>query len=259
VRLRVLPGAPFLRQVANAAINTTLVLVSFYATYAFRYGTDGVFREPSFIASLPIVFGAKMAALGFFRTYRSVWRYTDSRDLAALAAASTVGSVAAVLIVLFVYQFQGFSRSLFVLDWLLFTSLLAASRLSLRALSEMLRPRPAEATRVLIYGAGDAGVSLSQELRRNQALGRTAIGFIDDDLLKQRTRIQGLPVLGGIDQLTTLLSSSNVEEVILAASDLPNERVEHVRATCAAVNVAVNRFGMSVTVDPSAEPVGSVH
>lgn len=254
-----LPGAGYLRQVANAGINTTLILVSYYAAYAFRHGTEGVLSDPTFVASLPIVLGTKLLALGLFRTYRSVWRYTDSRDLVALAAASTVGSAAAVLVVVFAYEFEGFSRSLFVADWLLFTSLLAGSRLSLRALSEMLRPLPAAATRVLIYGAGDGGVALSQELRRNSNLGRVAVGFIDDDRLKQHTRIQALPVFGGLETLPGALASARIQEVILASAELSEDRIRQVREVCASARIPVTRFDIRVSMDGLEPQTGNVH
>ena len=114
-----------------AGINAALVFVSFYSAWAFRYGSEAVLAEPAFVRALPVVLATKMLALALLGTYRSVWRYTDSRDLAALSLASTVGSALGVLSVLFVYGFAGHSRLVFVLDWILFTTLLAGSRLSI--------------------------------------------------------------------------------------------------------------------------------
>jgi FlaA1/EpsC-like NDP-sugar epimerase len=55
-------------------------------------------------------------------------------------------------------------------------------------------PGPAE--RTLIYGAGRAGVLLTQNLQEHPRLRCNVLGFIDDDLDKQGLRILGLPVLG---------------------------------------------------------------
>jgi len=242
------PGATYVRPAATAAINLTLVFMSYYAAYAFRFGTAGTLADPTFVESLPIVVSAKMLALGLFGTYRSVWRYTDSRDLTALVSASTVGSATALVVVLFAHQFDGYARSVFVLDWILFTTMLAASRLSLRALSEMLRPVPSGATRVLIYGAGEAGVSLLQELRRNPRHGRTVVGFCDDDPMKQRTRIQGLPVFGGLGAISQALTTQRAQEVIIAVSDPPAGVIEHIQALGATAGVPVSRFDISVSM-----------
>jgi len=242
-----LPGASYYRHAANAGINVTLIFVSCYAAYTFRYGTDAALQEATFVQVLPIVFGAKMLALGLFGTYRSVWRYTDSRDLAALVLASTAGSALAVLIVLFAYGFAGYSRVVFVLDWILFTTLLAGSRLSLRALSDILRPVSRGAIRVLIYGAGDEGVALLQELRRNPKHGRTAVGFLDDDPLKKRTRIHGLSVFGGLEDLSKAVATTAAQEVLLAIGDASDERLSELLERCTARQIPVHRFEVVVS------------
>ncbi len=247
LRIPELPGAAYYRHAANAGINATLIFVAYYAAQAFRHGAEAPLGSVAFIQALPIVFGAKMLALGMFGTYRSVWRYTDSRDLFALALASTVGSALAVLVVLFAFGFEGYSRSVFVLDWILFTALIAASRLSLRALSEMLRPAAHGGIRVLIYGAGDAGVSLLQEIRRNARHGRTVVGFLDDDRLKARTRIQGLPVLGGLDDLARAISQTTAQEVVVAMGTATDEQMALVGSICAEMGVVMSRFDVALS------------
>jgi len=243
-----LPGASYYRHAANATINAALVFVSYYAAYVFRYGTEAPLELPTFVQSIPILFGAKMLALGVFGTYRSVWRYTDSRDLAALVLASTAGSALAVLVLVFAYGFAGYARSVFLLDWFLFTGFMAASRLSLRALSEILRPSPRGGHRVLIYGAGDAGVALLQELRRNPRHGRVVVGFIDDDAMKKRTRIQGLPVFGGLEDLPGAIRASGGQEVIIAISDAPEEQLARIADDCERQHIPVTRFDISVSI-----------
>jgi UDP-GlcNAc:undecaprenyl-phosphate GlcNAc-1-phosphate transferase len=248
VWLRVLPGATYMRQAANAAINAVLVCVSFYAAHAFRIGTSDALTDSALVVSLPVVFGAKMLALGVFGTYRSVWRYTDSRDLAAIVLASTAGSAAAILVLLFADRFAAAARPVFVLDWFLFTALLAGSRLSLRALSEMLRPGPSGAIRVLIYGAGDAGVALLQELRRNPRFNRSVVGFLDDDPMKQRTKIQGLKVLGGVDDIKRAIRVAAPQEIIIAMSAATDEQIALVRNVCEEAGVGVRRFDLSLSM-----------
>jgi UDP-GlcNAc:undecaprenyl-phosphate GlcNAc-1-phosphate transferase len=116
----------------------------------------------------------------------------------------------------------------------------------MKGLSEVLRPAPHEAARVLIYGAGDAGVTLLQELRNNRALGRVVVGFMDDDPSKARTRIQGLPVLGGAGMLREALRRRSITEVIVATSKLPASRVEEIVGVCESVGVLLSRFRVAI-------------
>lgn len=233
------PGLSYLRQVATVGIDGVLVILSYYAVYSIWYA-PGDFVDARFLQSLPIVFSCKLAALALFRGHLRMWRYTSTHDLIALVWASTVGSVLAVLAILFLHNFAGYSRAVFVLDWVLFSALLGSSRLMLRGLSEVLRPGPDSGARVLIYGAGNGGVALLEKLRRNADLGRVVVGFMDDDVLKQRTRVQGLPVFGGARALPAVLPRRKIEEVIISTTRLSPERVTQVRAACEAEGVPVS-------------------
>ena len=242
-RLQQMPAVSFVRQFATAAIDGCLVLASFYAAGAFR---ETGASSPIIVQSLPLVISAKMAAFAVFRVNNRVWRYTNSRDLLAIAQACTVGSALALLAVV---SFQGVTNgllSLFFLDWVLLTAMLGTSRLFLRALAEFLKPAPAGAGRVLIYGAGDAGVALLQELRNNPSLGRTVVAFADDDPLMQRTRVQGLPVLGGVDSLEQAIHTLHVEEVIVATSKVPAARLETIKSICWTADARLSRFRVSI-------------
>ena len=69
-----------------------------------------------------------------------MWRYTGLGDVLRLARGITLGTVASVLYLLFTTRFVGFSRAVFVVDWLLLAMLVVASRVSFRLLGETLRP-----------------------------------------------------------------------------------------------------------------------
>ena len=125
--------------------------------------------------------------------------------------------------------------------------LVALQLRTLRALSEMLRPLPTDATRVLIYGAGDAGVSLLQELRRNPRHGRIVVGFADDDPMKQQTRVQGLPVMGGLSSLTLAVARRDVQEVIIAVADPSAQLLAAIAARCGELGIPVSQFDIGVS------------
>ena len=107
-----------------------------------------------------------------------------------------------------------------MLDWLVLIVLLTGTRASFRFFEELFRPRPDAFQRVVIYGAGDGGELILRELRNNPALERVAIGFIDDDRGKHRTRIHGLPVFGGSERMERLIREHGVTEVIVSSAKI---------------------------------------
>lgn len=243
-RLHHPPALSFVRQFATAAIDGVLVLAAFYMASTARPDTQ--LSAAATVQALPLVISAKMFALAIFRVNNRVWRHTNSRDLLAIAQASIVGSAAALILVASVHGLSPAVGQIFLLDWILLTSFLTASRLFLRMLADVLKPVPEGARRVLIYGAGEGGVLLLQEIRNNVTLGRLAVGFADDNALMQRTRVQGLPVMGGVEDLAEALRIQRIEEVILATTKLPPGRLDRVKEICGVADVRFSRFRMSI-------------
>ena len=94
---------------------------------------------------------------------------------------------------------SAFPKSVFLIDALLCTTLVAGSRLVLRLLPGLRRPgRGASAPRVVIVGAGRSGRALARELAETPD--RRVVGFLDDNPRVRRRRVLGVKVLGGLDE-----------------------------------------------------------
>jgi UDP-GlcNAc:undecaprenyl-phosphate GlcNAc-1-phosphate transferase len=199
-----------------------------------------------FLRTVGPVIILQLSALTLFGNYRGLWRYTSLRDLQRLLQGASVGVGACVLYFVFTTRFEGLSRAVFIVDWLLIVILLSMSRVSFRLLGETLRPSGSDFRRVLIYGAGDGGELMLRELRHNVALRREAVGFLDDDRSKAGSRIHDVPVLAGLDQAAELLVQHRVGEVIVASSKIPRERLQRLESICTAQGVAVVRASVRI-------------
>jgi UDP-GlcNAc:undecaprenyl-phosphate GlcNAc-1-phosphate transferase len=232
------------RQVATVVMDLVLIVLAYYCAYLLRY-EDAVNRwQDQFFASLPILMASQLLAFGGFRVYQGVWRYTSLNDLIRLAKAASTGTVAAILLLSLTTGLAGYSRVVFVLDWLLLVVLVSGSRLSFRTLAETLRPHSGDLRRVVIYGAGDGGVMVLREVRNNRALQRRIVGFIDDDRSKHRTTVQGIPVLGGLGVLEEAIRTSGVEEVIVSSEKVGADRLSELTSVCQNFEVVVMRASL---------------
>ena len=70
--------------------------------------------------------------------------------------------------------------------------------------------------RTLIYGAGDAGVTLLREIHQNPALSYEIVGFIDDSPAKAGNFIHRVRVLGNGAVLSYIAAAQNIETVLIA-------------------------------------------
>ena len=86
--------------------------------------------------------------------------------------------------------------------------------------------------KVAIAGAGDAGVSLVDEMRRDPDCIYNVVCFFDDDPVKQRAHVRGIPVRGDLDSIDEILKDSDIKEIIVAIPSLNEERLREVLQQC---------------------------
>ena len=83
--------------------------------------------------------------------------------------------------------------------------------------------------RIYIIGAGFAGSSIAEEIRRKDILG-DVVAFLDDDQSKIGTRIDGVPVLGPIADVLTIVKTTPADEALIAMPGAPRETLRTVFA-----------------------------
>ena len=223
---------------------------------AYYLGLVTRFREPErfsmflahFTDILPIVVTIHLAGLW------TAGKYRRARPRSTLTAAMTilrgavVGSAGSVIAVLYLTRFVGYSRIAFAVAAVFVVALLWSEDLALRALDEYLRRRQRPDRLALVYGAGSRGALAVRELRNNVAHGLTPFGVLDDDAARHHDEVEGLRVLGALDDLGDILASATgtVTTVIVAIQSLPEERFDRLCATCARHKIEVQRLRFSL-------------
>src|SRR5688572_6131045 len=245
--------APFLKDLtfrwhaAEVMLDLILIAVCYYLAYRLRFeGEDLDIFLPYFTASLPIVLGCKLAALYGSGLYQRSWETFGLRDLAAVLRGVGMGSLLSILTAAYLYRLQGFSRVVFLLDALLLGMAIVATRGSFRAMNLVTAVRSKRSRRVLVYGAGQFGQTLVREMRANNQWNMNPVAFIDDDPMKARRWIMGVPVRGNIDELERAMEQYGVDEVILSSPAI-NGNVEHrIREVCGQLDRPVRRLHMEI-------------
>jgi UDP-GlcNAc:undecaprenyl-phosphate GlcNAc-1-phosphate transferase len=243
--------APFLKDLTfrwhagEVLLDLILIPACYYFAYRLRF--EGAAFEQNltyFAASLPIVLGLKLAALYGSGLYQRSWSTFELRDTAVVLRGVWVGSLLTVLAVAFLYRFQGFSRVVFLIDGMLLTVAVVATRASFQAMSLVVSTRSKRSRRVVVYGAGAFGQLLVREMRANARWRMNPVAFIDDDPLKRHRWIVGVPVRGALDDLEHTMRRHAVDEVILSSPSVNGQMEQRIRQVCAALDRPVRRFRM---------------
>lgn len=229
-----------LMHVAMAIIDAALVAASMLLTLYLRF--DGLVpkfwleRLQSQLWPTIIIFLTSFFIFGF---YKRVWRYASIDDLMTVVVAVTAGSAGFYL---FSRYYALLPRSTYMISWFLLIIFVGGAKLAVRFLADNLyfRSRKKQQINALIYGAGEAGVLVARELKK-QAAGTDlkVTGFIDDDPAKRKQIIQGLPVLGSRSELPELVSRFGIEELIIAMPSAPYSELQAIIAECAKLPVHI--------------------
>lgn len=243
-------------RIYEVVLDAALAAVAYYFAFRIRF-QEPQFSGflPPFLASFPFVLACQIGGLWAGGKYRQVWRSVGSAELVSILRGVAFGVAASVFLVTYLYRFEGFSRGVFLLDGVVLLFLLVGSRLAITSIDEVLRRERTRGRRVVIFGAGRGGALLLRELQQNRELGLNPLGFIDDDRARQRIRLEGLPVLGGLAELGAIVSRLGVEEVLVSVRDLPSAQLTTLMGICRDRGVVVRRMRFALDiVDPSARP-----
>ena len=215
---------------ANIAFIAAAYVIAFYVRFEFVLA----YKYYDLISStLPALLLIKGITFYFFGLYSGLWKYVSIDDIWQILKANTVATGIFIFYLVFTYGhgLGGFPRSVFVLDWGMCVAFLAGVRLLSRALRENFAPRKYHKSRkVLIVGAGEAGVLVLSELRKN--MNYDIVGFIDDDEAKKGMSIRGKKIFGGKEKIEDIVVKYGVEEIILAMPSQPGRAIRDMIARC---------------------------
>jgi FlaA1/EpsC-like NDP-sugar epimerase len=156
-----------------------------------------------------------------FGLYRAIFRYTGQAALQATGMAILIYGCLLTGILLW-KQWPGVPRSLGVLQPLIFLFLVGASRAFARFwLAELGHTAAQVGGRLLIYGAGTAGVQTAAALRLSQQY--ALLGFVDDDPAKVGRSINGVMVYAPGD-IARVIASQGVTDILLALPSVSRDR-----------------------------------
>ena len=204
----------------------------------FEFTLDPIYSH-MLIRSLPLLLLVKFCVFRAFGLRDLTWRYLGFQDLVRIAAANAAASLTATIVLRFAIG-STFPRSIHILDLLLSLTLMVAARVLARVILEKPSERPQR--RILIYGAGQAGVTVLSEIRANPQLGYEVAGFLDDDPQKRNLRLNGARVLGGIETLEEVSKKQRVKEVLIALPNATGTEIRAILERCRAASVSAKRI-----------------
>lgn len=233
---------PNMRNRYMVIIDIILTVIAVLGAYTLRLelGALFFFYLPSAYWMIAVSLLIKIPIYYLFGLYRRLWGYASTKELRLIIIAVTSASilVSVIMILLLTFRaFNGFPRSVLIIDWLLSIFLIGGTRFTIRLIADNVSTVSSsisnkQAKRSLIIGAGDAGALVVRELQKNPDLNLTPVGFLDDNTAKLKQQIHGIPVVGTLADIGKVLEHRKIEEVIIAIPSSSGKVVRMIADVC---------------------------
>ena len=242
----------YLMLVGESGLFALAMVLAFLLRFEFDIPPE-FFRQ--MLGLLPLAVVSKLVFFLFSGLYRGMWRYTGLSDLWRIGRAVFMAEVALILYVVFSAHFQGYPRSVFVLDPLLAFVFACGARVFIRSIYEFsFRPEdvfsvflpemfcsPVAGVPVLIVGADDVGARIAKEILEIRDSGMRIVGFADDHASRIGRRIHGLPVFGPMTEMQRIIALTKAEEVLVSAAQ-DGELLRQVVDACEAAQIRIKKL-----------------
>ena len=221
------------------------ILVIGFATYLgyllrFNFESSAI-EEFNFLGGIMVNMGAGLLALMLTRSYAGIVRYTGVQDGLRVFYTLVVGHILTCFINLVYHYNLGFNLipySVILISFLGSFLFLFQYRLLIKNVFSYYRGVVVNKTKVMIFGAGQLGIVTRQVIDGSEGGKYKVVGFIEDDYRKAGKVILGSPIYFG-KELGTLLKNLDVDELIIAVSELSIERKNEIVDLCLEHDVKV--------------------
>jgi exopolysaccharide biosynthesis polyprenyl glycosylphosphotransferase len=238
--------------VIRAALITTdafLAGVCFLAAFYFRLGgpvlrgtsDDGLWsdRFAPYGALLVFVILIRVLTFQYYGLYRLRGEFSLVEDGIKIFKATAISSllmVAAAFLYRGGFQFRSFSysRSVFLLDFVLVLGSMELLRFLVRSAQGFVRQQGINLIPTLVVGRGPEASFCIHEMRQRPSLGYRVIGMVESGAIESHPSetYEGVPVIGTFKELPEAIRESGANEVIIADPDVSGDLLFDVMMRC---------------------------
>jgi len=205
------------RIIVLLAADTIIISSSFFIALLLRYESIyfGEYMKFYLDTFIPVTL-LKLAIFYLFNFYKSLWEYASIDELFEIILGSIFANFATYLLLLMTSH--PLPLTMYILITLMDILLVGSVRFIYRIIRRFKNGffNKDIKSRILIIGAGAAGVLILKELRNHEKLKANPVAFIDDSIQKKGTFINGIPVVGDRSKIIQVVEKYRIDEIVIA-------------------------------------------
>ena len=216
-------------------LDLLICMLSLSAAYLIRYNFDlSTMDYVEFSRNVLILTGINTVVFFNVKTFSGIIRYTSAQDSIRILFAVLISNGLFFLINLSVVAFKDaayVSNSVLAINGLASFLLLITYRVLVKYFFMYIKNLKLDKVRVMIYGAGEAGVATKRTFDHDNKVNKNIIAFVDDDERKVGKTIDGVKILDARN-LVNLIVEHQLDEIIFASYTIPLERRNQIVEVC---------------------------
>ena len=239
-----LPWQGLLARPVQILLDGVVLVTALVLAYLLRFDfVSGRIDWHSVVLQLPLVVGLQVAGYAFWGVYSFIWRYVGLAEMRAFVGGTATAAIP--LLVLRIGLPDEFAAWRMPVSVVIVDAVLAlGGTLALRVIRRILFERferqaneRARATengpvRVLLVGAGRAGLLAAREISGRGDLGLDVRAFVDDDPQKVGSVIHGIRVVGTTNEIPSLILEHDIEQVIITIAKASRQQLRRIVKIC---------------------------
>jgi len=239
----------FQRRLVELSIDVLAVTVAYVSAYLLRYDWSlDEYVTSQLVKTLPLILSIKITAMLGLGLYSGYWDYIDFESVIKQIKICFLASLGCIGGIITLYRFDGFSRTLFIMDFLIFLLLIMGVRALLRWTRESFFAYPAHGVRLLVIGADQRYKNLLYDIRKNRQWNLLPIAAVDLRSTPRPVAMLDIPIFSrhAIESLGTFFAEHRIEYTVIIDQEMTDAEVS-------ACSERLESLGMPYTVLPSLE------
>ena len=189
----------------------------------------------AYVRFIPAYIVASIAFFWIMRMYRAVWRFVGFNELIRYVASSLITSGAHTILITLICRRMPFSY--YIVGGVVQLILVAGMRFSYRFYIQVIVGMTSDAgenpaKKVMIIGAGAAGRTVVREPQQSERTNLTPCCIIDDNPNKWNRYVEGVPVVGGRDDIQAFAERLHIENIYFCIPSATSQEKKEILDIC---------------------------
>lgn len=216
------------RLISLLTIDSIIVLISIFLAHVFLNPFNPTVDLMLVVSSIILLISHHILCF-YFHLYQRIWKYANIDELISLCKV-VILSILITAVSQLIFFNDLYERGLF-LTLILHLVFLCGIRLFWRYIQlrrdEVIRESSIKRKATLILGAGVSGRSISAELQKTDSVLNPVV-FLDDNPKLKNLEINGIPIVGNLNDLEAVVEHYNIKHIIIAIPSLKGEQLQKI-------------------------------